>query len=170
MALFSHKPDDATLRNILAPYNGVIEQLVEALLAGQADVDMKLAAVVEGCPEHVRIAIVEKMREMLQARDADKARELDAVIEQQKLLAKQQKFQMMQQWLAHVMSQETLRKIRESLLARPSLEKELEQIGHELAKKGVLQQVQSQDKQGLGGLSASVQQQKGSGRDAGKGR
>lgn len=157
------------MREILGQYQGVIEQLVVAMLSGQPDVDIKLAAVVEGCPEHVRVAIVEKMREMLRARDEEKARELDRMVEQQQLLAKQQKKQVMQQWLSHVMSQETLRKIRESLMSRPGLEKDLEHIGQDLAKRGVLQNIQPQGKQDLGGLSASVQN-KGAGRDAGKGR
>jgi hypothetical protein len=169
MGLFSHKPDDADLRQILGQYQGIIEQLVEALFAGDPDVALKLAAVVEGCPSQVRVAIVEKMREMVVARDAEKARALDAIIEQQKLLEAKQKAHGMQQWLAYVMSQDTLRKIRESLLARPGLQKELEHIGQDLAKRGVLQQLQPQGKQDLGGLSANVQD-KGAGRDTGKGR
>lgn len=155
---------------ILRDYEEQIAELVEALLAGADDVDIRLAKLVEGAPEHVRTAIVEKMRELVAARDEAKARELDQWVEQQRMIEKQKRAFRFQQMLAFLMSEETLRKLRESFLARPYMQKEVENIGQELAKNGVLQSMQHSHKQDLGELSASVQQGQRQGQDKGQGR
>lgn len=168
MVLLNKKPldDEALMRD----YGDEIEALVEALLMGEEDVDLKLAELVENVPHQVRVAIVEKMREMVAARDEEKAKQLDKSIEQQKLLEKQSKSLMMQAWLANVMSQETLRKIREAFMANPQMQKDLDGLGHDLAKKGVLQNMQPSNKQELGELTAQVQHQQKRGEDKGQGR
>jgi arylsulfatase A-like enzyme len=167
--LFDKKSKPEDFSRILEQYAGEISELVAALIAGDADVDLKLAALVENLPQHVRVAIVEKMREMVRERDEEKSQKLDAYIQHQKTLAKQQKHQLMQQWLAYFMSQETLRKIRESFMAMPGLERQVKNLGEELAKNGVLQNIQLTQKQDLGELSATVRNQQ-SGRNQGQQR
>lgn len=170
MALY---PSKKTISNeeLMRNYGDVISAFVEALIAGDMDVDVKLVDTVENVPEHVRVAIVEKMREMVRARSEEKAEALDEAIAQQKLLEKQAKSHMMQVWLAHVMSQETLRKIREAFMMNPSLKQQLDTIGSDLVKKGVLQQRNpNSNAQELGELNAQVQHQQKREQDSGKGR
>ncbi len=159
--------DDA-VRALVEAHQQTIDELVAALIAGEAGVDLKLAEVMENLPERARIAIIEKMQAMLAEQDEAKARELEQFIQQQKEKLKEQKQQVMQQWLAFFMSQETLRKMRESFLAFPHLERQVRHIGQELAKTGVLQNIQLGRKQDLGDLTAQVQhQQQQTGRSQG---
>jgi hypothetical protein len=166
MALFSRKapksmlPPDTDLDELLKGYEDAIAALVEAVLAGGTDIDLLLAELVEGAQSQQRIAIVEKLRAMVRERSEEKAKALDAVLEQQKMLEHHRRQQVMETWLAYFMSQETLRKIRESLMVNPSMKKEVEQVGQELAKKGVLQQLEASSRGDLGGLSQQVGQGK----------
>jgi ribosomal protein L1 len=160
MSLFSHKPRPEEMDRVLRDYRQPIAELVDAMIAGEPDVDLKLAAIVEGTPQQVRVAIVEKMREMLREQDEEKSKALDQFIEQQKLVEKQQRQKLNYHWLAYFMSQETLRKIRESFFAQPGLEAQVKNIGQELAKKGLLQNIQLTDRQNLGDISVTVPQQK----------
>ncbi|MCI5048775.1 MAG: MICOS complex subunit MIC60 [Rickettsiales bacterium] len=167
MGLFTQRHKQ--VENRVEELEDVIDELVLALMNGEEDVDLRLAELVEDEQELVRIAIVEKMREKLQAQDESKAKELDQIVEQQKLLEKQRKHQNMQQWLAYVMSQDTLRKIREALLHTPGLAQQLQHIGQDLAKKGVFFNMNPNGKKDIGELSASVQHQQDQRRKAGKG-
>ena len=177
MAIFSRKknensylPPDEDLDELLRDFQSDIEALVEAILSGEQDVDLRLAELVEGAQSQQRIAIVEKLRAMVRERSAEKAEALDKALEAQKLLEHHQKTQLMERWLAYFMSQETLRKIRESLMANPGMKKQIEDAGQELARTGVLQkQAQMANKQELGELAANVQQGKDSGRGQGRG-
>ncbi len=156
---------------LLKDYEQAIAELVEAVLNQQGDVDLKLAELVENANAQARVAIVEKLRELVAVRDAEKAKALDAFAERQKQLLKMQKQNLMQQWLAHVMSQETLRKIRESLIHTPGLQAQLKNIGKELTEKGVLHHLNPGGKKDLGELNATVQHQRDQtrGKDSGRG-
>lgn len=173
MALFSkprptksYLPPDVDPEELLRDYQADIDALVNAVLSGQTDVEFILAELVENESELVRIAIVEKIRQMVREQSEEKAKALDQVMQQQKLLEHHRQKRVMQEWLAYFMSEETLRKLRESFLANPKLQRDVEHAGQELAKKGVLQNLQPQNRSDLGELSANVNQ----GRDAGKGK
>ncbi len=146
--------------------------LIEAIAAEVPDCDMKLAEMLEGEPEHVRIAMVEKLRQLLKARAAEKEKELDRILESQKRQVVERQRKLFVQWLQWIMSEETLRKIRVAFLARPGLEGKVQDIGQQLAAKGVLQQMQqTHGKQDLGELSVNLPgAAKGQERDTGKGR
>lgn len=165
----SYLPPDVDPQVLLKDYQQEIDTLVEAVLAGE-EIDVRLAELVENCSQQERIAIVEKLRQMVRERSEEKAKALDQALQEQKMLEHHQKKQVMQQWLAYFMSQETLRKIRESFMANPAMQKEVEHVGQDLARKGVLQNMQQGNKQDLGGLSANVQQTKDAGRGQGPGR
>ena len=130
---------------------------MQAVASEDPDIDLMVAGMVEGEPEHVRLAIVQKIRDMLREREEQKAREIEQAQGQQKEKAKAQK-RSFSQWLAWIMSEDTLKKIKESFLARPIMELQVKNIGEELAKKGVLQQMEIINRNELGDLSQNVAQ------------
>lgn len=147
--------------------------LIEAIAAEVPDCDMKLAEMLEGEPEHVRIAIVEKLREMLKEKAAEKQTELEKIIEAQQRLVVERQRNIFQQWLQWIMSEETLRKIREAFLASPRMQNQVKNLGQDLANFGVQVQLQQthESRRELGGLNAGVPNLgQGQGKDQGKGR
>ena len=149
-----------------------IMQLLEAMAAEEPDTDMKLAELLEGEHEQVRIAIIEKLRALLRSMAAEKEKELEKFLDAEKRQEVERQRNVFMQWLQWIMSEETLRKIREAFLARPGLERNVTNIGHELAAKGVLQQRNpNEDRARLGELGVTVPgKDQGIGKDTGKGR
>ncbi len=156
----SYLPPEAELEELLRDFMADIEAIVEAVLSGEQNADLMVSEAVEGQPEPVRIAIVEKIRAAVRERSEEKAKALDAALAEQKLLEHTRQKRMWHEMLAYFMSQETLRKIKEAMLASPTLRREIEHAGQDLAKKGVLQQMQGDATGQLGGLSANVAQSK----------
>lgn len=161
----SYLPPDADLEALLRDVMPTVEALIAAVLAGQANADTLIAEAVSGQPELMRIAIVEKIRAAVRERSQAKADALDAALSEQKLLEHHRQKQVWQQWLSHMLRQDTLRKLREALIGSPLLRGEVETIGQKLAREGVLQQKQERTTNqapDLGDLAANVQQSKGS--------
>jgi hypothetical protein len=165
-------PNADTIAKALKDRMQEILALIEAIAAEVPDTDMKLAEMLEGEPEVVRIAIIEKLRELLKEKASEKETELEKIIEAQKRQVVERQRNVFMQWLQWIMSEETLRKIRMAFLSAPGLESHVRHIGQELAAKGVLQQLQpNAQKQELGGLSANAPAVgQGQGKDTGKGR
>ena len=166
-----HKPlsdIDKKLRDKM----GEIEAIIQAIANEQTDIDILLAEILENESEQMRISIVEKLREMLKARADEKEKELDKFLEQQKRVEVTRQRNAFRQWLTWIMSEETLRKIREAFMASPMLEQLVRGIGHNLANKGVQNQMTITSQQELGGLSSSVGQGQGAnrGKEGDKGR
>ncbi len=158
---------DAILRDKMAE----ILALIEAIAAEEPDCDLKLAELIENESEVVRIAIIEKLREMLRERAAEKEQELDkflAAEQRQKVERQRNNFR---QWLQWMMSEETIRKMREAFLARPMLERVVRGVGRDMASKG-MNNIQVADKRELGGLANNApnvsDQQRGRGDDKGR--
>lgn len=175
MAKMFQKYSDAKTQEIAQAVADRMEEilaLIEAIAAEVPDCDMKLAEMLEGEPEHVRIAIVEKLRELLKEKAAEKESELDRIIDAQKKQVVERQRNIFAQWLQWIMSEETLRKIRQAFLASPRMEAQVKNIGEELAALGVLQQKQpGEGKRALGDLSVNLPgAAKGPERDQGKGR
>lgn len=150
-----------------------IMQLLEAIAAEVPDADMKLAELLEGeASSQVRVAIIEKLQALLRSMAAEKEKELEKFLDAEKRVEVERQRNVFLQWLQWIMSEETLRKIREAFLSRPGLEQHVISVGHELAAKGVLNQlVPGEGKKALGELSANVaavaaQQAKDKGRGA----
>lgn len=163
-------PDNDAIDAILRDKMEEILELVEAMAVDAEGCDIALAKLVENESELVRIAIVEKLREMLEERAEEKTKQLDKYLEAQKRQEVERQQGIFMRWLAWLMSEETLRKIREVFTMRPSVEQQVKNIGQELAAKGVLAQMELHNKRDLGGLSASVAKSQGQGKDQGKGR
>jgi hypothetical protein len=132
-----------------------IMQLLEAMVAEEAGCDMKLAALLESEREQVRIAIIDKLRALLRGLAAEKEKELDQFLEPEKRAQVERQRNVIMQWLTWLMSEETLRKIREAFLASPPMERQLHDIGQALANFGVQQKLreQMQDKKLVSALT-----------------
>lgn len=146
--------------------------LIEAITAQEENCDIKLAALLDGEPELVRIAIVEKLRELMEEREQEKVTALDRLLAQEKERIKAQQRGIFERWLVWVMSEETLRKIREAFMIRPPVEREVENQGEELSRKGVINMQQGLEvsRRDLGTLVANVSAALGRGKDQGKGK
>lgn len=162
------RPADADLDAILRDKQAEIEALIAAMADGAQDCDVKLAELLEGESEVVRISIVQKIRDELRERAAEKEAELDKHLAAQKRVEVTRQRNVFMQWLTWIMSEETLRKIRMAFLANPGVEKSVRNLGQDLANFGV--QAQLADKRELGGMSSNVGQSKGQGRGEEKGR
>lgn len=165
------RPADANLDAILRDKQVEIEALIQAMTNNAQDCDVKLAELLEGESEAVRISIVKAIRDQLRERAAEKEQELDQHLAAQKRIEVTRQKHMFLHWLTWIMSEETLRKIRMAFLANSGLEKSVRNIGHELANFGM--QMQLSDKRDLGGMSAgqtpNVVQEKGRGEEKGRG-
>ena len=164
--------DNDAVARALEGHMDSIMQLLEAMAAEQPDTDMKLAELLEGETEQVRMAIIEKLRALLRGLAAEKEKELDKFLGAEQRQEVERQRNVFMQWLQWIMSEETLRKIREAFLSSPRLEREVLGIGHELAAKGVLNQMElGQGKRALGELSANAPnlgQGQGKGTDKGR--
>lgn len=165
--------DADAVRRKLEEHMDAIMQLLEAIAAEVPDADMKLAELLEGeQSSQVRVAIIEKLQALLRNLAADKEKELEKFLDAEKRVEVERQRNVFLMWLQWIMSEETLRKIREAFLARPGLEMQVVDIGHELAGKGVLQRRDpNEDRAKLGELAVSAPAvAAGKGKDAGKGR
>lgn len=149
--LHSHKDIDAILRNLM----GDIEALIEAIAHDVPDCDLKLAELLEGEPESVRVAIIRKLREILKARAEEKEKELDKFLAAEQRLKIERQRSNFRQWLQWIMSEETIRKMREAFLASPMMERMVRGLGHDMAGKG-MKDIQPGDRRDLGGLTTNA--------------
>jgi hypothetical protein len=147
-----------------------LADLMRAVASGDQDIDLKIAEMLEGEPEHVRIAIIEKVKEALAEKEAERSRKIEEERVLQKRQVLEQQRMNFRQWLMWIMSEDTLRRLRDTFAIQPILELKVKNIGLDLFRRGVLVQTQLPDKQDLGSLSASIQRQQGQGREADKGR
>ena len=148
--------DSSDSDHLLRDKQQELNELMQAVAAGEPDIDLKIASMVEGEPELVRIAIIEKIRDMLRQREEEKTRELEASHGRARKQQVEAQRMSLRQWLTWIMSEDSLRRIRESFLARPILETQVKNIGEDLAKKGVMAQMQLMNKNDLGELSATI--------------
>lgn len=151
--------DAEAVARALEEHMDSIMQLLEAIAAEDPEADMKLAALLEGvASSQVRVAIIEKLQALLRAMAAEKEQELEKFLDAERRVAVERQRNIFLQWLQWIMSEETLRKIREAFLARPGLERTTITIGHDLAARGVLNQLTPGDgRRALGELAANVQ-------------
>lgn len=165
----TNRPTDADLDALLRDRMAEIEALIAAIEEGAADCDLKLAELLENESERVRIAIVEKLREMLRERAEEKEQELNKMLEKEQRIKIERQRGMFLQWLQWMMSEETIRKMREAFLAIPMLERAVRGVGRDMAGRG-MNNVQLGDKRDLGALGTNVPDVRGKGREKGPGR
>ncbi len=162
-------PPDA-IANAVKYRMAEILALIEAIAAAEPNCDIQLAKLLENENEQVRIAIVEKLRELIRARAAEKERELNQYIEASQRQKIEQQRNIFLQWLRWMMPEETLRRIRDLFVMQPSVERSVRNIGAELFAKGITGQVQHTGKNELGEIATNAPhlqpgQQKGADRE-----
>lgn len=157
---------------MLNRYQQQLAQIAAAVLSGDANADLKLAELLDQVPQQEREAMMEKLQQMVAKQDGVKATALQQMIDQQRAQSHAEQKQVSQHWLAYFMSQETLRKIRESFMGSPGLKAQVEALGQELARKGVIGNLQMNQKQDLGELSSTINYNRNrqTGKDTGQGR
>lgn len=144
---------------LLKEYQQEIEQLLEAVIAENPDLDLLLAQLLEDMPGDARIALVRKVQEMVNEREAEKSAVLQRYLEQLQEQRERRREEFKRQgWLAHFMSRETLRKLREVFFARPLVQEQVRDIGQDLAAKGILQNIQIGQVQDLGTMAHNAAQ------------
>ncbi len=164
------KPAGYDPEELLKLYQNDIDLIVEQVLAGNKDVDLLIAEIVEHMNDTMRQELVRKVQEIVQALDAEKAQLLKAILERQREAEQERKKEAVRQgWLAYFFSRETLKRLKEAFLVRPGAEREVENIGMELAKKGIFTTMQLANLSSLGELSNNVQQVPGKEKDQGRG-
>lgn len=162
-------PTDDDLDAMLRDKMGEIEALVKAIEEGAPDCDLKLAELLESESETVRIAIVKKLREILSKLEKEKQQELEQMLAVEQRIEVERKRGMFQQWLQWMMSEETIRKMRDAFLAMPIMERVVRGVGQDMAERG-MNNIQLGDKRDLGGLGTNVPDVRGRGREKGQGR
>lgn len=163
------RPADSDLDAILRDRMAEIEALITAIENEEPDCDLMLAELLENESERVRIAIVEKLREMLRARAEEKEQELNKMLEREQRMKVERQRGMFLQWLQWMMSEETIRKMREAFLANSMLERLVRGVGRDMAGRG-MNNIQMGDNRDLGGLTQNVPDARGKGREKGQGR
>jgi len=165
------KPSDADMDEMLRDKMADIEALIAAIAAELPDCDLKLAELLEGEPEAVRVAIIKKLREMLKALAEEKEKELDKHLEAQKRVNVEQQRNRFMEWLSWIRSEETIQKRRDAFLANSLLERVVRGVGREMAHKG-MNDIQPADRRDLGAIShnAPVVAQRERDKDKGTGR
>jgi ribosomal 50S subunit-associated protein YjgA (DUF615 family) len=152
MLIPSNKASDDAMDAMLRDKMVDIDALIAAIVSEQPDCDLKLAELLEGEPEAMRVAIIKKLRDMLKALAEEKEKELDKHLEAQKRVHVEQQRNRFMQWLTWIMSEETIDKMREAFLANAMMERAVRGVGRQMAQKG-MNDIQPSDRRDLGGLS-----------------
>lgn len=156
--LYQTENDADAMAQMLEEQMDAIMQLLEAIRMEEPNADMMLAELLEGKPDQLRRAIIEKLRALLRGLANEKEKQLEQYIEGEKRQQVERERNIFLQWLTWIMSEETLRKIREAFMASPRLQQQVLDIGQALANFGVQQQLREQlhNKELLGGLAANA--------------
>jgi hypothetical protein len=169
MKKLPHRPGDSDLDAILRDRMDEIVALIDAVANEEPDCDLKLAELLEDEVESVRKIIIEKIRDILRERMAEKDQELNKGLAAEQRIKAERQRGMFLQWLQWMMSEETLEKMRQAFLARPMLERAVRGVGRDMANKG-MHNIQLADKRELGALSQHLPDARGKDRDKDKGR
>ncbi|MFO1242693.1 MAG: hypothetical protein U1E36_05770 [Rickettsiales bacterium] len=112
-----------------------IAKLAERAAAGAENIDMELANLLVGVPDSVRNEAVAQFRALVKEMQQEKGQSavLSPEQEKQMTLLKEQE----RQFLAHWLSDKTLKKLREAILSNPLFMSQVMNIGDELYKRGV---------------------------------
>ena len=130
----------------LKTFEEAIAKLAERAVSGAKDADVELAVLLQGVPDSVRTEAVTQFRSLVQ--DIQKENGIDAsqlTPEQQKQMEmfKEQE----RNFLAHFLTDKTLKKLREAILSNPLFMSQVMNIGDELYKRGISIQLNKEQPQ-----------------------
>jgi hypothetical protein len=140
-----------------------LAQLLAAIVAGAENIDVLIVQMLQSAPAQARELILQKVKEAMQAREEEKTRKIEQAKEIEKKQTLERQRRSFRQWLSWIIAEDTLARLKETFMMQPILEMKVKNIGAELARKGVLTGINPANRNDLGNLSASVQQQKDAG-------
>jgi len=141
---------------VLKTYARELEELAAAAAAGEQNVDLKLAMLVEAAPDHIRQILVKRFRalaEEMKGQKEEKQKEQALSMEDELLLRFQKEQE--ERIIAYLLSQKTLEKLRQAFLSNPLFLKQVVSMGEELSKKGILLDAAQQGREQLGQISTN---------------
>lgn len=163
------KPSGYDEKLLLKLYQAEIDVIVEAVCNQVEDIDLMIAQLVENMNDTMRAAVVKEIQRIVQTIDKERAAALKVILERKREQEEEKRKEFARQgWLSYFMSRDGLKRLRESILAI-SAQREVENIGMDLARKGIFTSMQLSSLHQLGELSNNVMQTKGQGKDAGRG-
>lgn len=166
----THSATASDIERILRDKQQEFAALMQAIAEQEPDIDLKIASLVEGESEDVKLGIVEHVREMVREREEQKARDAGLARSAEQKRAMEEERTVFKRFLIWLMSETTLKKIKLAALI-PILQRQgVKDIGAELAAKGVTLNPSLTNRKELGQLSALTQQAKDKERDSGRGR
>lgn len=159
------KPAGYDEKLLLKLYQQEIDIIVEKVCEGAQDIDLMIAQLVENMNDTMRTEVVKEIQRIVQTIDEEKAAQIKAILERKREQEEEKRKEFARHsWLSYFLSREGLKKMREAILAI-SAQREVENIGAELAKKGIFTSMQLTSLE----LSNNMMQSKGQGKDAGRG-
>jgi hypothetical protein len=145
-----------------------LEDLAAKKVEGGQDIDILLAEILQSAPDSARQELLNRYRALVEEKRQENAQQPELTPEQEKQMELLKQYE--QQYLAHIMSEKTLEKIRRMFVSNPGLLEQVFGVGQELSKKGILagiMQVQQQQQE-IGNIAAQPvrdhQHQKDTGR------
>jgi len=129
-------------QDMLSTYADQIASLAQAAIEGGQNVEVELAALLEGAPDSVRTQAVQRFREMVSNMQEQMGDDFQLTPEQEKIM--QMHAEREKAILAHMMSEETLDKMRKAMLANPAFYEQVMNLGEKLAKRGIFLDTQKQ--------------------------
>lgn len=159
---------DTTVDAILRDKQEELQALMAAIASEEPDIDLKIASIVEGESEEVKLGIVEHVRDMLRQREEEEARAAGlAQTDEQKRVHEAER-KSFRQWLVWLMCETTLKKLRLAALIPMLRQQGVKDIGQELAAKGVTLSLSATNRKELGQLSVLTQQAKDAAKERGR--
>lgn len=168
MAGMDSSATDSAIDRILRDKQQEFGELMQAIAEEEPDIDLRIATIVEGESEEVKLGIVEHVREMVRVREEEKARDAGLAQSAEEKRAIEQQRTIFKRFLIWLMSEATLKKIKLAALL-PLLQRQgVKDIGRELAERGVTTSLAKANQQELGTLSTLIAQAKE--KEQGRGR
>lgn len=155
-------------QQMLETFEQQITELATQAAEGQEDVDLKLAQLLEGVPDSVRMEMMRRFRQIADELLVEKEGKEQALTPQQETLQRIEK-ERDQAILALWLSEKTKEKLRRIFMTNPRIMEQLMDIGEKLRREGVFVTMEKQQKTGeltAQQLAQNFQKEK----DQGKGR
>lgn len=122
--------------DMLDTYEHQLQSMANAVVDDGADMEAELAGLVETLPDTARTELVRRFREKVQSMQDAKNKTEGLTPEQEEQVRILKAYE--QHYIAHILSDKALERIRRMFLSNPSLIQQVLGVGDELIKKGVL--------------------------------
>lgn len=161
--------DSSDIEHILRDKHQELAALMQSIAAQEPDIDLKIASLVEGESEAVKLSIVQHIRDQLRAREDEQAKAMQHAMDAEQKQVMEAERKSLRRWLVWLMSETTLKKLRLAALIPLLREQGVKDIGQALAERGVTLNPSATNRRELGQLSQAIAQAKEPEKD-GRGR